>query len=45
MICRAVHSILCHLRPRHDLHILESLAQCSDLCILLVRIEHERIWT
>ena len=44
MVRRAVHSIMSHLRPRDDLHVLESLAQRSDLCrLILVPLEHKRV--
>ena len=42
MVRRAVHPILRHLCPRDDLHVLQSLAQCLDLD-LLVLFGHERV--
>ena len=44
MVRRAVHSVLRHLGPRDDLHILEPFTQRSDLRGLpLVLLKHERI--
>lgn len=44
MVRRTVDSILGHLRPRNNLHALQSLAQRRDLGgLTLVLLKHERV--
>src|SRR6266404_3602815 len=44
MVCRTVHSILSYLRPRDNLHVLQSRTQCSNFGILfLAAVEHKGV--